>query len=1083
MKYFFFSLLTFLLSCTNNEPSGIMLSQNTGGPVVEFDPEAKPIPKVPLPNNVATRIDPSSSTGRRINISMQANTELEQDMRKKINSLSGFGIYSPIWVSFSKPLNTSNIIKRHSDDSNENDAVYLINITKNSPEYGKIMPLDLGRGNFPVVLEKTGEKNLYFENDPRKDSSNIIFETYNEDADKNGKLDAGEDSDMDGILDVQNTDPSDGSIVDDLLTFYEKETNTLIMRPVIPMLEETTYAVILTKRLTGTDGIPVMSPFAFVNHADQTGDLESIFEIQNLPFKTDEIAFAWEFTTGAETKDLLAIRAGLYGSGTMSYLSDLFPVDDIKLNHASDPETDNPYILKIDLIVSLFEALPDLIGDSEKEQEVFIDDLKSIDYFVLGSFKSPYFLADRDGIATEHYPADDDEIFDIDPLTGKAFFGEQYVTFICAVPKASKAGDPPFPVALVGHGYTGNRMEAFIHSGRFAKFGITTCGIDATGHGLPDLGELDPDFEGVAKLLGLTTFIESIRNGRARDLNNDGEIDSGGDYWTSDTFHTRDVVRQTLIDHMQFIRILRSFNGKNTWKYGYDGKTIGKIAGDFNGDGSVDFGGDEEKYHATGGSLGGIISGSLAGIEPAIASAAPVAGGAGLVDIGLRSSQGGVPEAVFMPLLGPFISGNPAEGGKTEIKFLVNNVNDQGHYPFYYSENIREGDIIEAENLASGEKSYALVIKSRFRLGLPADALTATERRPLLGLKDEPIKEPLTRPAPFVFGDPVKLKVIDGKTLVEKEIIDRFGVDLVFQGVKYEKDSPLEAIAKGLGLQRNSPELRRMLAIAAFIVEPGDPVVFSPHYFKYPFSYPYDTDIKAGAQVLVIPTAGDMNVPVNTGIAMARAAGIIEIQRGTDRDICFDGTDFGKTGNCTVFRGCDAVEGCKNAEECNLEQCRETEFCKNFNCCTGKMDYVPSYKKYYGMNNICLSENDILIDFHAVEGVERLRRFAFYPFCDCRKILFDADNLSDSTDGFNAPVLQKPVRSSVKTENGWQLMRIPYVEPTGTHGFGMPDPDRPFPVSNYMFNLIGYFFRTSGNPQVLHDPCFKDSTCAFFPWD
>jgi hypothetical protein len=135
------------------------------------------------------------------------------------------------------------------------------------------------------------------------------------------------------------------------------------------------------------------------------------------------------------------------------------------------------------------------------------------------------------------------------------------------------------------------------------------------------------------------------------------------------------------------------------------------------------------------------------------------------------------------------------------------------------------------------------------------------------------------------------------------------------------------------------------------------------------------------------------------------------------------------------------------------------------------------------MNNICLSENDILIDFHAVEGVERLRRFAFYPFCDCRKILFDADNLSDSTDGFNAPVLQKPVRSSVKTENGWQLMRIPYVEPTGTHGFGMPDPDRPFPVSNYMFNLIGYFFRTSGNPQVLHDPCFKDSTCAFFPWD
>ena len=45
--------------------------------------------------------------------------------------------------------------------------------------------------------------------------------------------------------------------------------------------------------------------------------------------------------------------------------------------------------------------------------------------------------------------------------------------------------------------------------------------------------------------------------GRDRDLNNDGLADSGGDMWTADLFHTRDMVRQSVVDHMQFVRILR----------------------------------------------------------------------------------------------------------------------------------------------------------------------------------------------------------------------------------------------------------------------------------------------------------------------------------------------------------------------------------------------------------------------------------------------------------------------------------------------------------------------------------------------
>ncbi|MBM4389317.1 MAG: hypothetical protein FJ088_16400 [Deltaproteobacteria bacterium] len=135
------------------------------------------------------------------------------------------------------------------------------------------------------------------------------------------------------------------------------------------------------------------------------------------------------------------------------------------------------------------------------------------------------------------------------------------------------------------------------------------------------------------------------------------------------------------------------------------------------------------------------------------------------------------------------------------------------------------------------------------------------------------------------------------------------------------------------------------------------------------------------------------------------------------------------------------------------------------------------------MGEVCLSENDVLIDFHAVEGIERFRRFAFYPFCDCREILFDPDNLSDAPDAFDAPSLPVPVRATIKTGTGWQMLRMPYVSPHGTHGFGTPNPDDAFDVSAYSFNLIAYYFYSGGDPAVLHDQCFADSSCTFFPFN
>ena len=74
------------------------------GPMIVVDWDAEPLPELPFPNNLATRPDPLSPTGRRLNISTVAMTNYESETRAKLNELTGFGIFSPISVALDKDL-------------------------------------------------------------------------------------------------------------------------------------------------------------------------------------------------------------------------------------------------------------------------------------------------------------------------------------------------------------------------------------------------------------------------------------------------------------------------------------------------------------------------------------------------------------------------------------------------------------------------------------------------------------------------------------------------------------------------------------------------------------------------------------------------------------------------------------------------------------------------------------------------------------------------------------------------------------------------------------------------------------------
>ena len=121
-------------------------------------------------------------------------------------------------------------------------------------------------------------------------------------------------------------------------------------------------------------------------------------------------------------------------------------------------------------------------------------------------------------------------------------------------------------------------------------------------------------------------------------------------------------------------------------------------------------------------------------------------------------------------------------------------------------------------------------------------------------------------------GDRLRVSVVRG-TGGEPRNIDAFDFPVSFFGVAYKTGDPLSAPATGWGYERNTPEFRRLVGLSQAILEPGDPVSYAPHWSGDLLA------IRNGvpAPALVVGTVGDTSVPVSTAIAMARAAGVVEM--------------------------------------------------------------------------------------------------------------------------------------------------------------------------------------------------------------
>lgn len=855
-------------------PEGLRATPPGSGPEVRVDWDAEPLPDIPYPNDLATRVDRHSPTGLRLNVPTAANTWVEEKARLKVNMLTGFGVYSPIAVGFDAPLDLDNLASRHTqdeklgDDQFVDDAVFLVDVTPSSPEYLRLIPIDMGQGRYPMDAAR-GDR--YFPNDSRSEHPSIIFDTVDEDINGNGVLDWGEDTDNDGVLDKANVYPEGGDPRDDLLSWYERETNTLIVRPVRPLREMNTYAVVVTERVVGEDGQPARSPWEYVHHLRQTEALRPVPDaLGAVGLGLDDVAFAWTYTTGSITQDLVDARRGLQGKGPLSRLASEYPATVDEALQVNEIAGEDPIRLPVGVLIETLSSLGLFSGDSA---DALMANYGAFgDSVVGGSFQTANFFGDFD-----HPPApwpevdDHDDFWQIDSFNGEYQARAERVPFTCVLPKNVPQ---PIPVASFGHGYGSSRFDFLAFGWAMNRMGYAACAFDYPGHGPTLSAEDEALVVAVLGPTGLAPFYHHLQDSRYRDIDFDGRKDSGGDQWSADAFHTRDMVRQGALDHARFIDVLHSC-GSSTWTLETGGSGV---SCDWDGDGTPDIGGPDNEYVVLGGSLGGINTAVAAAITDEVSAWAPVVPGGGLLDVAFRTEIGGAVEAMHGRLMSPLILGLPTDDGKLEVVQYVNTVADMVPVHIATLSDFPAGGRIVVENLDNGVVREGYIpADGRFRVGIPADAATAWEKAEVAGAPLEGFSAPLEGVSPYTIDDPtlvgdrlvIHLETEDGQLVQTIETIDE---QVTFQGVNFPAGSTLVAAAEGLGHIRATPEVRRIAFVFSAILEPGDPIAYARGFDEEPLP---GTNGQP-RNILMIPTPGDTIVNVNTGIALARAAGWID---------------------------------------------------------------------------------------------------------------------------------------------------------------------------------------------------------------
>ena len=517
---------------------GLAVEAGGLGPRVRFEPLLRPTPEVPFPSDLMLTPSDQTPSGMAWNLSKEEPSEHANQTRAFLNQLDGFGVYGPAMVSFDGRLDLRTVTET---------SVFIVNIEPSHPREGEIAPLDLNRGFFP----SNGGRNVFFGQDADAENPSLLFP-------------------------LDNTADIDGDGVEEAIVHYEVASDTLLLRPVLPLAQKARHAVLLTTAVKGwgpemdpgETPRPIRSPFAYKAHAAQSVHVTRALELIGL--EPDELAYGWVYTTGDLSTPMLNIRAGVRGEGPLRKLGDAAPPGIKEIRDTGVPEDvpEEPRDHRYRLSGVFFNKIMGLVNQFSTDPIDFTFD--NVDYIVFGSMETP---------DTRTGPR---ETFGLNPHTGEGEVGTVDVPMLIAIPKTTERHKPPFPVLFYFHGTSTSRVEALGIADIVAKHGIATVGFDQVAHGpfFPDVEELlfeDPAYvrlagyvmpvlaklldpsleeevrgldarEGLKRLQKVGIFAELTVLGRALDFNGDGQIESSEGFFHADPIRQCSSFWQDLAD-------------------------------------------------------------------------------------------------------------------------------------------------------------------------------------------------------------------------------------------------------------------------------------------------------------------------------------------------------------------------------------------------------------------------------------------------------------------------------------------------------------------------------------------------------
>ncbi len=1021
-----------LQACEGTDaPTGLFPTPPGPGTRISWDLTGPGLPALPYPNDALTRADPTSPTGRRLSLPRDSRTIVEDDLREGVNELDGFGA-GLILVPFEDEIDLEDLRRRQRDTARFTEsafaehAIYLVDL-----ETGLPTPLGLGAPWDPPALVRPDG---YHPADPREGEPSLLLETVDED---------GRETDFDGRDDRPTTLDGRGGrgaeLVDRLTGEWERETHTLLLRPLLPLRPGGRQAVVVTNRLRDAEGHPVRSPLAFVHPPDQADALapladhfrshpELYGDLSSLGF--EGVAFAWTFTVQSTTEDLRAVARGLEGEGPLSFLAEDFPPT-VVAHPVSGGLVGRPcadagaltYRVPRAAWQSALEASAAQLGLGVSEREALLASYDRLEAVVAFAIEVPYLLGD---------PANPEAggRFVLDREAGEGRISRQTLVALAFIPSGR---DGPAPPLLWLHDASEAKERGFAYAGLLLRHGLAPVMIDAPEHGLA-LGEATR----VALLnvfgnLCLAPLAEAMVADRVLDIDGDGLPDPGALAYGPDPFHARDLRRQWAIDQMMVARALATFDGRMaetgettiagrreplTFDGDYDRDGSIDVLGDFDGDGAPDLGGEST---IAGIGMGANVAALVAAASPHIGPAALVAPAGGLAQAWMRSADDAVRAGTLGAVLGPVVwtrrSAGPSidsaciEGGLS-LRMRLSDA-DRGADTEVYClapEDAPSGSTLVVKNLTGGARRCARIddVGASF---IPVEA-------------DSGDRFSLDVYAPDTDFDFSRCTPTDGAIPVA--LIPNFGVEngppgpvrcpecARYRRVQYSVGSPLLFPAGGLGRRRQSPELVRYQVLLDAVLHGADPASLA---------------LTPSDRFTIVATAADGALPFGAAVRLGRTSGAL------------------------AFLPPDAP---------------------------------PHLSSFSG--SAAITPHDALVALHAVEGAPWLERT---PVPGAPRFVADPDDLSEgrarfSPDGTPNPDGLAPVTGDPPVRA--RRFTVVYVSPEGAHGPSpglLFSPDTPFDASQYLINHVGRFLSTGGTEvRYLDAPmdhlCFADSSCDLF---